>query len=49
MASPTMGHRDYNRLKYYAALKTQQKQEEVKKGTNVRSSFLEAPEHMLDL
>ena len=50
MPSPTMEHKNYNRMKYYSALKTVQQQEEKKKGGERRDSWLQVPEHlMLDL
>ena len=43
MLSPTSGHRDYNRYKYYSALRTGYKHlgEET-------STFLEPPKHVID-
>ena len=44
--SPTMGHKDYNRFKYYSMLKTGF--EHMDPNGNGRKSFLAVPHHVID-
>ena len=44
MLSPNASHRDYNRMKYYSALRTGYKH----LGKEESAKFLEPPEHVVD-
>jgi hypothetical protein len=45
MLSPRSSHEQYNRLKYYSALKTGYRH--LGKENDVRDSFLAMPDHMM--
>ena len=51
MISPTSDHKDYNRMKYYSALKTQAIDERATipkfAASDDLQGFLDVPEHML--
>ena len=43
MGSPKLGDRDYNRMKYYSALKTKKTRDEG----GLTDEFLDMPEHLI--
>ena len=50
--SPKVGDRNYNRMKYYSALKTTAVIGSIETGVDsekVRQDFLDVPEHMLEI
>ena len=44
MGSPKTGEHDYNRMKYYSALRTRKTRDE---GGELDENFLELPEHLI--